>query len=189
MNLSINTLRMSLVSFSLAAFALVGCAAPGAETAADDNADNDVNVTIQSADAVTAKSLTLVQPTQPVVSPIQGVQIVAPQCRAVLVSTTPTDNGGSFYPSCSFAANPHLAQRRIAGYIESTITDLRDQADPSHLVCKPSLIKGGAPICSMTPDRVIEKLCNETRVYDCPCGVETTMVEGAPAGYCRTMPR
>ncbi len=115
---------------------------------------------------------------------------MAPQCRAVLVSTTPApENGGSYYASCSEPANPHVPQHRLAGYIEGTITDLRDQAKPGVLVCTPSPVKNGLPVCVRGKDQLVEKLCNETRVYDCPCGVESASVDGGLAGYCRGVPR
>ena len=48
---------------------------------------------------------------------------------------------------------------------------------------------GAGLVCTRSADRVIERLCTETRTYECPCGVETVTAEGVLVGQCRRVPR
>jgi hypothetical protein len=163
------TLRLSLASLALviSAFGLGGCAVDSTDAAEPEEV------------ATQSQALTVSTP----------IDIVAPQCRAVLVSVGPaqTDEPANTW-GCA-ADNPYVGQRRISGELESGVDILVDDAIYGAFRCTPSKIVGQPPSCTKGPDYVVEKLCTETRTYQCPCGVEKVDVDGQRAAQCRRLPR
>jgi hypothetical protein len=171
--ISLRTALVSALALTLSAFALGGCAATSEE--ADDSE-------VPSVDAVAAGPQTIA-----VSSPLVGASIVFPECRAILLSTGPIASNGANSWGCP-AADPYTAQRRLSGEVEGGLIELRDEAQFGKLSC--SVPKGFVqPVCTKTPDRLLEKTCTELRVYECPCGVENVTVEGGVAAACKRAPR
>jgi hypothetical protein len=152
----------SLLSLSLVvSFVLGGCAvADGAE--AEANADPS-ELTLDH--GVQTEAL------------LSDIVIVAPECRAVLLSSVAVSNAPVVCPE----ANPYVGQKRYVGYLESGLNALLDEAQPGQFVCTGTTKAS----CRLT-DRLIERLCTETRTYECPCGVAATKVDGSIVGYCKT---
>lgn len=124
-----------------------------------------------------------------VVSPVKDLTPIAPACRAVLVATLPAIDNRPNTWGCA-PANPYVAQRRNTGDPESGIGTLLDQTRAGKLTCtrNPS-VPFGPVTCSRSADQLAETLCDATLVYDCPCGIDTVLVDGSAASACRTMPR
>jgi hypothetical protein len=191
------SLRLSLVSAVFAvvsSLALGGCAVDGANAEAEPDPEGEAAGSGEDV-GTTSQALTA----SPTLTPTQGltgvaavdlsdIQIVMPACRAVLVSSGPAIRNEPNEWGCP-AANPYVGQERFAGNLESGLTVLRDEAKPGQLRCAPSKIVGGGITCTKTTDRLIEKLCTETRTYECPCGVESVTVDGALVAQCRSVAR
>jgi hypothetical protein len=172
-----NTLRLSLVTSMFAlvvsSFALGGCAVDGAPLDPDaPEADGE-----EVATATQALTLAPINKIDPIKLPI-----VLPECKAVLVSTGPAVRNEPNTFACA-EANPYVGQKRFAGGFETGLTLLLDEAQPGRLSCKVTALH--KTVCTRTPDRLVERLCDETRTYECPCGVETVEVEGERVGQCK----
>ncbi len=164
--------RTSLVSsFILLASLVFGGCAVDAEGSAEESPDEE-NVVTQT------QALSL--PTK--------IKYVAPECQARLLSTTsgPSIPNANNTWGCA-SADPYTGQKRYAGELESGLVMLLDEAKRGgQLVCTAGQ---QGPICTITKDRLVEKLCTETRTYECPCGVVTHQVDGYTVGACRNIPQ
>jgi len=180
-----NAIRSALApmfALALASLALGGCAVDPASESAD--GDDEAASTTSQALTVPSKAI---DASRIVTPPSLEARLVAPECRAVLVSTETAERP---YPN-SFAcpaADPHTAQQRYAGELEAGLTLLLDEAKPGRLRCATKI--PGKLECSFDTDRLIEKTCTEVLTYECPCGVETVDVAGGfRASLCRRVPR
>jgi hypothetical protein len=166
------SLRVSLVStvlFALSALGMGGCAvdaesvgeAPPVETHSE----------TQALDLVTpASSLHL---------------LFAPECRATLLFTGPAAGAGPNQFGCS-DADPYKGQLRVSGGPEGPVV-IKDEAVPAAVTCTIPALK--STCTTKGRDRVIERLCTETRTYECPCGAVSTVVNGQTVGSCRAFPQ
>jgi hypothetical protein len=119
---------------------------------------------------------------------IKDVDFVMPECRAVLVSVGPAVRNDPNTFACA-SADPYTGQKRYAGQLETGLTELLDEAQPGTVTCRQSPIVGGGLVCTRSRDRLVEKLCTETRTYECPCGVMNVTVDGDLAAQCRRFPQ
>ena len=79
-------------------------------------------------------------------------------------------------------ASPVITGR---GSIEGGLTKRQDKLLPGTFSCSRNP-RTGLSNCTKEPDRLIEETCNETRVYECPCGVETVSTSDGLGARCRT---
>jgi len=165
-----STTRISLLAsvLFLSSLALGGCAVD-AEDMPEGSLSENVSVT---------QTKTVSLPTQ--------IDYVAPQCEARLVSTGPGPSIAFPVNGSCVPANPYTGQRRLAGQLETGMVVLLDEAKPGIIRCTPGLL---GPICKKSPDQLIERLCTETRTYECPCGVASHQVDGYTVGACRNIPQ
>ncbi len=171
-------ISLSLFSFAVAVATstTTGCAAPGDDETLDP-------VLVSPDDDLEEKALVLAGP-QLAVDPRIAGTFVAARCRPILRSTTPeTYWPGNEVDVCP-PADPLVAQVRYHGALEAGLTLRADVALPGTLSCtmnRDTL----RTTCSRSADRLVEKTCAETRIYECPCGVETVTTPNGPAAQCK----
>ncbi len=171
---------VALLLSTLALASLSGCAI------ADGTMGDDEAPTTEQGVGSTGGAL-VVQP--PASNPVKDLVAVAPACRAVLVATLPAVDNRPNTWGCA-PANPYVAQRRHTGDPESGITTLLDQTRAGKLTCTRNPSSPFGPVtCTRSAAQLSETLCDATLVYDCPCGIDTVLLEGDAASACRTMPR
>ncbi|NOU34421.1 MAG: hypothetical protein HOO96_41540 [Polyangiaceae bacterium] len=172
---------VALLLSTLALASLNGCAIADADATRDDEAPTSEQGVGSVGEALVVQA--------PVTNPVKGLPVVAPACRAVLVATLPAVDNRPNTWGCA-PANPYVGQRRYTGDPESGMTKLLDQTRAGKLTCtRDPSVPFGPVTCTRSADQLSETLCDATLVYDCPCGIDTVLVDGDVASACRTMPR